>query len=210
MRESKNKIRFDEWAETYDKSLSTDKQGYPFEGYKDVLGFIRNLMEVHSRTKVLDLGVGTGLLTEEAHDKGALIYGTDISTAMLKRAKQKMPKAKLHCCDFSQVLPDALKTRRYDYIVSSYALHHIDDTRKIKLIRRLKKNLATGGKIILADISFKNQRSRAACRKASGEKWDNSEFYIVASSIIKKVWDLGLKAKYHQISSCAGVLEIWA
>lgn len=64
-----NKEGFNEWAGNYDETISKSSHGYPFEGYYDVLGFVQNSVIIGENTKVLDLGIGTGLLTYEIYKK---------------------------------------------------------------------------------------------------------------------------------------------
>ena len=127
---------------------------------------------------------------------------------MLELAKQKMPKGKFYCYDFKYGLSKDLDGVMFDYIVSSYAMHHLDNEEKVNFILKLKGILKENGKIIIADISFKNHEDMLYCKNVSGNKWDNVEIYFVAGKIVKKLTDSGLMVRYTQVSSCAGVLEI--
>ncbi|MBT3580718.1 class I SAM-dependent methyltransferase, partial [bacterium] len=64
---------FDSWASFYDQSIGENPQGYPFEGYYTVLNTINNKINISKSTKILDLGIGTGLLTMELYKRGAKI-----------------------------------------------------------------------------------------------------------------------------------------
>jgi putative AdoMet-dependent methyltransferase len=202
-----NKDEFDSWAETYDDSLINAK-GYPFEGYNKVLSFICNLTNVSRKTEILDIGVGTGNLSHLLYKKGAGIYGVDFSGNMLEKAKEKMLAGNFYIFDFSHGLPPKLLSRKYDYIVSSYAFHHLDDSAKLNFILNLRDLLKENGKIIIGDISFLSKRSLYECRRASGELWDNDEYFVIAGSFIPALKSYGLDVKYTQISFCAGVMEI--
>jgi len=199
---------FDKWAGEYDASIKRHSKGYPFEGYYDVLSYVHSLIKESKETKILDAGVGTGLLTYELYKKGAQIYGFDFSEKMLELAKQKMPKGKFYCYDFKYGLPKDLDGAKFDYIVSSYAIHHLDDEEKVNFILKLKGILKENGKIIIADISFKNYKDLLYCRNISRSKWDDDEIYIVADKMVKRLTEFGLIVRYTQASSCAGVLEI--
>lgn len=50
---------FDNWAGDYDESIA-NSNGYPFDGYYNVLGFVHNMVKVSNDTKILDIGIGTG------------------------------------------------------------------------------------------------------------------------------------------------------
>ncbi len=199
---------FDKWAGEYDASIKRHSEGYPFEGYYNVLSYVHGLIKESKETKILDVGVGTGLLTYELYKKGAQIYGIDFSEKMLELAEQKMPKGKFCCYDFKHGLPKELDGAKFDYIVSSYAIHHLNDEEKVNFILKLKGTLKENGKIIIEDISFKNHEDMLYCKNVSGNKWDNDEIYLVADKMVKRLNESGLMVRYAQISSCAGVLEI--
>lgn len=143
---------FDKWAGEYDASTKRHSEGYPFEGYYNVLSYVHSLIKKSKETKILDIEVGTGLLTDELYKKGGQIYGIDFSGKMLELAKQKMPKGKFYCYDFKHGLPKDLDGIKFDYIVSSYVIHHLDDEEKVNFILKLKGILKENGKIIIAEI----------------------------------------------------------
>jgi len=199
---------FDAWAGDYDESIDRFSKGYPFAGYYDVLGYVQSLVRADGK-KVLDVGVGTGLLTAELYRSGAEIYGADFSEKMIHLAQKKMPNAEFFCFDFKNGLPEALKRIKFDYIVSSYAIHHLGDSAKVKFIQELICQLRENGRIIIADVAFETREEMAACQKSSGRAWDDDEFYLVAEDIEPELNRLGMNTKYTQISFCAGVLEVW-
>jgi len=198
---------FDSWAESYDDSLINAK-GYPFEGYNKVLGFISNSVNVSRKTDILDIGVGTGNLALLLYEKGASIDGVDFSSKMLEKAKEKMLGGNFYLFDFSRGLPSKLLSKKYNYVISSYAFHHLNDSTKLNLILTLKDLLKVNGKILIGDVSFLSRRSLYECRRASGELWDNDEYYIIADSFVPLLKSSGMDIKYTQISFCSGVMEI--
>lgn len=199
---------FDAWSGEYNESIEKYNQGYPFEGYYNVLGYVQSLVKENDKVKILDLGIGTGLLTKELYKNGGQIYGVDFSGKMLELAKKKMPDGNFFCSDFKLGLPEELKEIKFNYIISSYAIHHISDEEKVKFIKELKNHLKEDGKIIIADVAFETKEKMQECKENSGNKWDDDEFYMIADDIIVKMNGLGLDINYTQISSCAGVLEI--
>ncbi|MFO8110233.1 MAG: methyltransferase domain-containing protein [Thermoplasmata archaeon] len=87
---------FDSWAKDYDKTVSQRDNGYPFKGYYRMLRNVRDHICDPKGKDILDIGVGTGLLSRELYDKGANITGNDISQKSIKRAKEKMPRAEFY------------------------------------------------------------------------------------------------------------------
>lgn len=199
---------FDKWSKEYDndvKECYLNKE-YPFDGYFDVFDIILNQIKINS--KVLDVGFGTGILTKKIYDLGCQVFGIDFSEKMVLISKEKMPKAKFYQQDFNDGLPYELKKERFDRIISTYALHHLDDMKKVDFIVELANILNKDGKIIIGDISFTNHQEQEQCKNKTQNGWDSDEIYIVADKIIPLLEAKGLAVKYEQVSSCSGLLYI--
>jgi putative AdoMet-dependent methyltransferase len=197
---------FDVWAKEYEKAVQKD--GYPFKGYYDVLNFMYSLIEQKPKNKILDIGVGTGVLTNRLYENGAQICGIDFSEKMLQIARDKMPEGKFIQWDFNLGLPPEFGSEKFNYIISSYAFHHLSDDKKISLIDESKALLNKTGKIIIGDVAFETREELLKCKEKSKSKWDEDEIYIIADEMAQAVKKHGLAVNYTQISSCSGVLEI--
>jgi putative AdoMet-dependent methyltransferase len=198
---------FDEWAGDYDESI-LKCTGYPFEGYYELLGHVQNLVEVDPNTLVLDIGIGTGKLTYEIYKRGGLIHGLDFSPKMIELARLKMPNGEFFLFDFQNGLPSEVVRHNYDYIVSSYAIHHVEDDLKMNVILQMKSILKDGGVIVIADVSFRTQQDHDGCKLVSGDLWDSEEHYMVADTLVPQLEAVGLDVKYIQKSSCGGIMII--
>ncbi|WP_312700530.1 class I SAM-dependent methyltransferase [Sedimentibacter sp.] len=200
---------FDLWADGYDKSvnLSEENNEYPFAGYKDVLNYIYNKIKESSNSNVLDIGFGTGILTTQLYNEGYKITGIDFSSNMIDIAKNKMPDAMLINWDFSKGLPNEITGKKYDYIISTYAIHHLYDEEKVKFIKSLVNLLNVNGKILIGDVSFETREELDKCKELNKEDWDNDEFYFVANDIMNNLSD-SYCCNYDKISHCAGVLVV--
>lgn len=199
---------FDLWADGYDKSveLSDENNEYPFAGYKDVLNTIYNIVHEREKARILDIGFGTGILTKKLYDDGYKIEGIDFSQKMIEIAKEKMPLATLIDYDFSKGLPEEIKDKSFDYIISTYAMHHLKDEEKIKFIKNLQKKLNKDGKIIIGDIAFKTRDLLLKCKTNYNEYWDDDEFYFVFEELRKSL--LNKNIRFTEISHCSGVIQI--
>ncbi len=200
---------FDMWAKDYDKSVEASSKEYPFDGYYEVLTRVYNLVEEKKDKKILDVGFGTGLLTGKFYEAGAEIYGMDFSQSMIDIAKEKMPKGVFLQGDFNNGVPEQWRDLTFDYIVSSYAIHHLTDDKKVEFIGELKNLLREAGKIIIADVAFEAEIDLKKCRETNIDSWDEDEIYMVAEKITQMLKDKGIETKYTQVSSCAGILEIY-
>lgn len=199
-----DKTGFDLWADGYDKSvgLSDDNDDYPFAGYRQVLGWIYSRCMGRGSPRVLDIGFGTGVLTARLYKGGCSVFGQDFSPRMLELARPKMPGAKLYCGDFTHGLCPELVSQRYDFIVSTYALHHLTDAQKPPFLRGLLDLLEPGGEILIGDVAFRTRAQLELCREQVGDGWDSEEFYFVYEEMLAHFPAL----RFEEISYCAGVL----
>lgn len=181
---------FNEWSKYYDQNVQEayKKNQYPFAKYYDILAYIYKIIPPNS--KILDLGLGTGVLSKKLYDKKCLIYGEDFSSEMIKIAKGKMPKSKLFVHDFSKGIDKKLKREKFDYIILTYSIHHIRNDQKVQFIKSLYENLNDGGKIIIGDVIFETYSKMHKFKKANIDIWDNNEEYIIVDEIRKSFKDL--------------------
>lgn len=205
MLDSKN---FDLWADGYDKSvnLSDENNEYPFAGYKEILNIIYGKVSEKENGRILDIGFGTGILAKKLYDDGHEIYGIDFSDEMIKIARKKMPLAKLIKCDMKEKLPSDIKDIKFNYIIISYAIHHLDDYQKLDLINNLGEKLIKGGKILIADVAFENRLLLEKSRDKYKDIWDDEENYIVYDELSKGLSNMDIKFK--AISDCGALIEI--
>lgn len=199
---------FDLWADGYDKSvqLSEENDEYPFAGYKDVLNTIYNIIHKREKAKILDIGFGTGILTKKLYDDGYEIYGIDFSQNMIEIAKEKMPFASLIKYDFLNGLPEEIKDNSFDFIISTDAMHHLEDKEKIEFIESLESHLNEDGKIIIGDIAFKTRELLEKCKENYNEIWDEEEIYFVFQELKEFLFDKNIS--FTEMSDCSGVIEI--
>ena len=203
-----NSKGFDLWADGYDKTvkLSEVDNEYPFAGYKNVLNEVYNTIHKKENACILDIGFGTGVLTKKLYDDEYRIYGIDFSERMTEIAKGKMPNAVLIQHDFAKGLPKGLLNKQFDFIVSTYAIHHLTDVGKLGLITQSLKCIPTDGMILIGDVAFETRSEFNACKEKSGDDWDTDEFYIVFAEI-KQYFEAD-KIQFHKVSHCAGIVTI--
>lgn len=199
---------FDNWSGAYDQDIpKMQDEGYPFEGYYDTLGYIQKQVQAGAAKTVLDIGIGTGLLTETLYKAGIAITGVDFSARMLDLAKTKMPQGRFIRFDFNQGLPKELEGEKFDYIISSYAIHHIDDEQKVAFFRGLVQHLNDEGQVLIGDVAFETKRDMERGR-AQSRGWDDAEHYMIAEEMIRELAKHQLQSEFVKTSSCSGVLVI--
>jgi cyclopropane fatty-acyl-phospholipid synthase-like methyltransferase len=197
---------FDPWAETYDQDV-VNLNKFPFEGYKLALETVVKLAAAERGMNVLDMGTGTGNLALRFAEDGCELWCTDFSEAMLVKAREKLPQAHFLLHDLRADWPRELE-RRFDRIVSAYVFHHFDLQEKVRFCRELvRRRLTPDGSLVIADLSFPNQKEMEAFARSVGDLWEAEPFWLVEESI-PALENAGLKVKYMQVSGCAGVYQI--
>lgn len=97
------------------------------EKHAFVFKYGENLLEVLDAKQgehILDLGCGTGYLTQQIHDLGANVKGTDSSPEMIRQAKITYPDI-----DFAVEDATSFKVKeKYDAVFSNAVLHWIKNT----------------------------------------------------------------------------------
>jgi tRNA (cmo5U34)-methyltransferase len=100
---------------------------------------------------ILDLGAGTGLLSEFVMQKvgSAALHLLDESTEMLAKAQQRL--AQYQPAVFVQSMTEPLPEIKFHAIVSSVAIHHLSDENKRELFKQIYLSLAPGGVFVNAE-----------------------------------------------------------
>jgi tRNA (cmo5U34)-methyltransferase len=126
----------------------------PYEAFYGAVGDVLEVAAACTGSplrRVLDLGAGTGLLTEmvaAAHPE-ATVELLDASEAMLAQARARLgvSAGAVHVADMTAPLPDG----PYDAVVSALAIHHLSDRDKRDLFARVHGVLAAGGAFVNAE-----------------------------------------------------------
>ena len=131
----------------YDEHMRT-----AIEGASDFYAYTASLLPTAGGVHVLDLGCGTGLELEEYFrlDPAADVTGIDLSEAMLKTLKEKLPDQRIRLIRGSYFdIPFGEKA--YDAAVFVESLHHFPAEQKEALYRKLYAALKDNGYFVLTD-----------------------------------------------------------
>jgi putative AdoMet-dependent methyltransferase len=156
-----DEFNHDQWFEEYD--LDVQNESDPIRtGYEDVLNWVIEKAAVKQDDEVLDLGSGTGNLCMRIKQCQHLIC-VDVSTKMSEVAKPKLA----HLGEVEFQYKDLLEffhanSAQFDVIISTYAIHHLEEDEKQTLFQYLWKALKPGGRAVLGDLMLENQTAELA------------------------------------------------
>ncbi|MEM4780344.1 MAG: class I SAM-dependent methyltransferase [Halalkalicoccus sp.] len=155
--------RFDDHAADYDESQNSEE-------YKACAGLVIDFADPGPEDTVLDLGCGTGAIALALAPEAKRVVGRDVSTNMMKRAREKADEQGLtnvafgegrfrepnvdETVDTESTEPPQADDRsaHVDVVVSNFAMHHLSDEEK----REAVSVIAGLGprKFVLGDVMF--------------------------------------------------------
>ena len=110
-----------------------------------------------TNNNVLDLGCGDGIVIQELLKIDNSIAATliDGSEDMLNKAKDRLKDSeniRFIKASFQEILNKKISLQRYDFIVSSLAIHHLTMKEKKALFRTIYSHLNDGGYFLNIDV----------------------------------------------------------
>jgi len=119
--------------------------------------FYRHFIKVGSRPGVLDLGCGDGILTHQLIEQDASLSATlvDPSVDMLDRARQRLgghDAVDFIQASFEEMIGKDILRQRFNFVVSSMAIHHLTTDDKTALFSLIHRSLKPGGYFLNIDV----------------------------------------------------------
>lgn len=148
------KKHFNKEAEAFDNQVLKNIPKYP----EMLTALINAIPDNKENPKVLDLGCGTGNITQKLLKRfpQAEVTCLDLSENMIKIAKNKLSQYK----SIEYIIGDFTETEiteKYDAIISSLALHHIPNNKeKQEMYQAIYKALNKNGVFYNADVILGN------------------------------------------------------
>ena len=105
---------------------------------------VLTLIDAPEGSSVIDLGCGTGILTNALREKGYNVTGIDASDDMLKKARANFPEISFIQADATDFKANA----PVDVVFSNAVLHWIDRDNQPKMIRCVYDALKPGGQFV--------------------------------------------------------------
>ncbi len=122
-------------AELYDQ-----KHGFVFKYGENVL----DLLEPKPGENILDLGCGSGYLTNAIREEGAKVLGVDSSVEMIAKAKQSYPETAFKVANATNLGFDA----SFNAVFSNAVLHWIKAEDQPKMLGAVFTALKPGGRFV--------------------------------------------------------------
>ena len=131
----------------------------PIEKFRQSLDFLIKRhealgREIRSRTTVLDIGCGLGLLACLLAKKDCRVYGTDIEEQNIRVAKRLSETLKVsENCTFQKSESNTLtfNPATFDYVVLSWTLHDMKPEDREPLLSECVRVLKKDGKLLILD-----------------------------------------------------------
>ncbi len=158
---------FDEWAKSYDLDVvrAARAEDWIFQDYERVLSKVVEYCDLdkHDYASVIDIGIGTGNLASRFLARGMHVVGIEPSPEMREICQEKYPDMIIEEGDFLTV---PLYVPQVDLVVSTYALHHLTPAEKVEAVIEMKRLLKPRGRIVIADLMFRNAAEERRIRQA--------------------------------------------
>ncbi len=126
-------------SDRWDSALYDDRHSFVWKNSQDLV----DLLEPGPGERILDLGCGTGHLTERLAASGADVVGIDASPSMIATARQNFPKLRFQVADARDFCFDT----PFDAIFSNAALHWICEAPQVA--RSMSRALKPEGRLVL-------------------------------------------------------------
>lgn len=107
--------------------------------------------------RVLDLGCGTGTLAIPLARRGSLVTAVDVSPRMIERLEQEAKAQGVADSVATSASPAeklSFPPDSFHAVVSNYALHHLRDVDKVRLVQQIATWLEPGGTLVIGDMMF--------------------------------------------------------
>ncbi|MBD2754195.1 class I SAM-dependent methyltransferase [Spirosoma validum] len=123
----------------WNTDLYTQKHSFVYQYGEGLL----ELLNPRPHERILDLGCGSGELTQRIAESGAQVIGIDSSATMLNKAQAQFPTLTVHQMDATNFSFDD----PFDAIFSNAVLHWVPDYEAT--VRQMAKALKPGGRLVL-------------------------------------------------------------
>lgn len=203
---------FDDFADNYDETIAMEDGEYKeiFKNYNEILNETVKHISKFENAKVIDIGSGTGNLTNIASKFGYDVIGIEPNLKTRNIATVKYPEIKFLSGTFLSLPID---DNSLDSIISSYAFHNLTDEEKKDAIVEFKKKLKSNGTVVIADTIYENDEVKDKFIKEAEESGElglahtlKSEFSSTEKVLTELFENEGFKVTYQQMNKFVWIL----
>lgn len=139
---------WDRRAESWDDESST--------GLAPVVQAVLDACEPTAGLVAVDLGCGSGQVTIPLAERCEKVLGVDVSPRSVERMRAKCAAAGMTNLEALAASIEALELApgSLDLVVSNYAMHHLRDAEKARVLSRALLWLRPGGRLVIGDMMF--------------------------------------------------------
>lgn len=207
----KDKWDFNNWAKNYDSDVLEDKGSLKI--YKNYNLILQSVYDITSKLdidnkNILEIGVGTGNLASKFLKDNCNIVGIDQSREMLLVAKEKYPNLKVRLGEFLKIPYD---NKYFDFIVSTYAFHHLNKKEKSVAIEEMIRVLKDNGNIIIGDLMFRDKNNENNILKSLSKEQIyevKDEYYSKIDFLESEFKKYNKKLKYKKIDEFNYIIHV--
>lgn len=191
LREQRNSWQ-DQWnydylASNHDQLVINDSLTY--KDYEEALNLTLQWISPIPDEVGLDIGTGTGNLAGKLMNQGVRMSGVDQSKEMLKQCNKKFPDMETKLGNFLAI---PYLDGQFDFVVSSFAFHHLTDQQKILAIHEMRRTLKPHGRICITDLMVTNHDTDLPT--------EENKYYTSLTDLLHWFDTMGYVTKYHQIN----------
>jgi ubiquinone/menaquinone biosynthesis C-methylase UbiE len=180
---------FDTWPDRYDRWFEIPT-GRLVREYESTL--LLEFLDPHPGERILDVGCGTGIFTQDVLNSGAIVTGVDLSLPMLKKAMTRMGDTSFTgLCGDMYALP--FLSNSFDKVFSMTAIEFVADAGRA--IAELDRVTRKGGRVVVTTLNSlspwaeqrqqKAQDSHSLFEKIYFRSPDDMRLIVPERSIIK-------------------------
>ena len=149
--------------------------------------FVKNLLKIHGKNSVLELGIGTGLFAIPLHEAGINIEGLEISQVMIDVVAQRAPGLKVHKGD----MRDYAINGGYEAILAlSSVLVFVANEQEIKrCLQRCYDHLESKGLLLLELPNHSVEIGQSNNSQEIHQSEDQSTIVVIQSAVEGQDWN---------------------
>jgi len=160
--------RFAEKAGSYEQNPSR------VENVSNIGSLIVRVIDLKRSMHIMDFGSGTGLLLENIAPHVGKVTAIDVSGAMNRQLREKMPRLECEVDILELDLTTSSIDRQFDGIVSSMTMHHIEHISA--MFRKFYAMTKAGGFIAISDLDAEDGSFHTEDTGVFHHGFDRAEF----------------------------------